>query len=574
MMAGMSRNPVHFELYARRKPNAPWTLELAAEDRARVLEAAEEMLADKAAVAVKVSKETLDPHTGEFRTITVLSKGMVEVKKRGKYDEEESPALCVSPQDLYTIHARERIGRLLDTWLSRRRVITFELMHRADLLEALETSGTEIQHALQKLAIPESHRGISVHEVIRTFGKLVERAIERVLKDEKKGAFPEVSPEMGVNRFAKAAEAMGDEPERLYLLGGGVAKHLAHGDTCREKVGLLLDLAEAAPAAGRARKLAFQVLEQPLGELLGARGGLKDILGAELDLGASIAALTRMAVGREVEIMARMDPAVGRAIPPLQGEALRLSHWLEKDVFEDVRGAIGRRVLKELLGSRRLCPGDPDAEIQLLRALAMALTAAAGKMLTLEDVQQAFLERSKNLVSTEFVTAYLQGRPSALAEAQALVRLAENVTGPAAKRLAARWIHGAIDSLKFENELRQGAEGPAARLLALADLQRHAARIGLQDAERDKITARIGEIGGLVETDAKVTAHLIRSKADMAQKLTYLFRLASGEAAPLGPAADRARSEAMKLLKSPEVRADLAGSPHLMEQVRGLMRAA
>ena len=47
---------VHFELFARRMANAPWTLQLATEDRGRALEAAEELLAEGRAAAVKVCK--------------------------------------------------------------------------------------------------------------------------------------------------------------------------------------------------------------------------------------------------------------------------------------------------------------------------------------------------------------------------------------------------------------------------------------------------------------------------------------------------------------------------------------
>ena len=47
-----------------------------------------------------------------------------------------------------------------------------------------------------------------------------------------------------------------------------------------------------------------------------------------------------------------------------------------------------------------------------------------------------------------------------------------------------------------------------------------------------------------------------------------------GETAPLGPAADRAKVEAMKLLKAPNVRAELAAAPEVLEKVRGLMAAA
>ena len=57
---------------------------------------------------------------------------------------------------------------------------------------------------------------------------------------------------------------------------------------------MMLDLADRAPPApGRPRALALAVLEQPLSEIVGSRGGLADLLGADLDLGGSLAALIR-----------------------------------------------------------------------------------------------------------------------------------------------------------------------------------------------------------------------------------------------------------------------------------------
>ena len=70
-----------------------------------------------------------------------------------------------------------------------------------------------------------------------------------------------------------------------------------------------------------------------------------------------------------------------------------------------------------------------EREIAILRALAMCLTAAAGKLLPLEEVQHAFVERSKLLLRSDFVESYLGADRSALEEVQALLWLAENVTG-------------------------------------------------------------------------------------------------------------------------------------------------
>jgi hypothetical protein len=562
---------VHFELFARRKVNASWTLEAASEDRAGIIEQAEEMLAQGRAAAVKVTKETLDRQSGEFKTITVLAKGAVEATKKGKMDDAEDTPLCVTPADLYTIHARERIGRLLDGWLLRQRVTPFELLHRPDLVEQLDASGVEIQHAVQKIAIPESQaRGVGVHEIIRSFQSLIQRAVERLLKDGRRSAFPAV----GGTAFAAAACKLIDDPDRTYLLSGGVAAHLADGAGWGEKIGLILDLAEAAPDAGPPRGLALQVLEQPLSEVLGSRGSLGDLLGADLDLGGQLACLTRLAADREVKALSGFDANVGVQIPPLTGPLARLAGWLEKEAFESVRAAIGRRILRELAGPRRLRPDDAEGEIAILRALAMCLTAAAaGPLLTAEEVQNAFVERCKALVAGDFVDRYLAGRDGALAEAQALVRLAENMVGAANKRSAASWISASVGALRFEKDLRNGPESPAAKLAVLAELQKAINQAGLNDADQAAAAGKIGEIGGLIEADSKLTASLARANAPVSQRITLLLRLAAGETAPLGPAADRAKKEALRLLGAPESRGELATDTEGLARIRVLMQS-
>ena len=65
---------------------------------------------------------------------------------------------------------------------------------------------------------------------------------------------------------------------------------------------------------------------------------------------------------------------------------------------------------------------------------------------------------------------------------------------------------------------------------------------------------------------------LVRAQAPLPQKLGVLLKMASGETAPPGPAADRARAESLRLVRAPEARAQLAGAPEIMEQVRALVQ--
>jgi hypothetical protein len=107
---------------------------MATEDRARALESAHELMRDNRIVGVKVCKETLDEETREFKSVTIFADGVKEMVKKKKDNDEDEAPLCVAPSDLYTVHARERIGRLLDGWLNRKQVTPFELLHRADLV--------------------------------------------------------------------------------------------------------------------------------------------------------------------------------------------------------------------------------------------------------------------------------------------------------------------------------------------------------------------------------------------------------------------------------------------------------
>lgn len=560
--------PVDYELFVRRKVNAPWTLEFATEDRARAVDTAEEMLAEGRAAAVKVCKETLDEDTRAFKSVTLLSKGAIESRKDKLEREFDSGPLCVTPQDLYTVHARDRIARLLDGWLRRFAVTPFELLHRADLVEKLEASGVEIQHAVQKIAVPEAQaRGLTTHELIRTFQSLIDRAIDRLLKDGRRSAFPKVQPA----NFAETVERLIEEPERGYLLGGGVAGYLAGAQGWGQKVGRLLDLAEAAPAAGRGRAFAFQVLEQPLREIMAVKNALADLIGPDLDLGATLAAMTHMAASAEVATLFKLDAAFARNMPPLKGEAARLAACLSTNCFEPVRTSLVRRVMGDLVGPRRLRPACPDGEIEILRVLAMALMAAAPRLLLPEDVQEAFVERSKTLVGGDFVGTFLAKRASAFEEIEALIRLAENVVGGVNKRAASRWIVAGLSGIRFEKEVRAGQGSVTGKLASLGELQKAIRRASLPAQDELTCLAKIGEVGRFIEADAKLIATVARSEAPLSPRLILLLRLATGHAGPSGPVADRAKAEALKLLRAPDLRARLADQPQSIETVKSLM---
>ncbi len=269
---------------------------------------------------------------------------------------------------------------------------------------------------------------------------------------------------------------------------------------------------------------------------------------------------------------------MARLIPPLTGVAERLGRWLTGSNFEGVRLALNQRILQELGARRRLRPSDPRGEIEVLRALAIALTSAAGRLMPLEEVRAAFVERSKMLVAADFVDSYLRQNHSPVQECLDLIWLIENVTGGANKRQAIRWLLAAVTSLRFEGEvLSNSASSPGARLLHIAELYRESARAGGDVAGTEEVLRRLADIGGRIEAENKIVALIAKSGASPMQKLHALLKMATGESAPLGPAAERAKIMVLKLAADPELRSALsedAESVRRLRQVLGSLASA
>ncbi len=548
----MTVAPVHYELFIRRRLTGAWLLELATEDRARAFDTAQAIMAEGSAVSVRIQREALDPVTGEYISSTLLLKGDApRPKQRSKIKAlpAEATPSCVEARDLYTEHARELIGRLLAPWLQRQKVMAFELLHRADLLESLEASGMELQHAIQKVAIPEAQAtGASSHEIIRRYRKTVDMAIERVIRDTRRNAFPPISTET----FAEVGQRLSKTQDGAYLLGGAIAQHIASATTWPDKLDQLLGLADRV--GGEGRVFIFGVLSQPLAEILGVRGALSTISGSPQDLGGDLMLLTRLIAPAEVAQLVLLDPSLNEQFPKSAPPILRLADWLQDPGFLPLRAALARRVLAELTGSKRLRPSDPQGEIAVLRALAMALTLFAGHLAPPEDVHAAFVKRSADLVSASFIEAYTAGAADAVSEVRALIRLGENIAGALNKRTVGRHLTAAVTAIRFENEFRIGPAAPDVKLATLADLQRQLGRIGLPEWDSTCISTRLGEIGGMVEAEARYVASLLKTYPSQPHNLAVLVKLAQAETAPQGPVPKLAKAGIKKLFRDPELR--------------------
>lgn len=562
---------VHYEVFIRKTAPAPWSLLMATEDRKVAVETAEDLLRDDRAAAVRVTKETLDPESLEFSSLTILTKGAPEVQRKRVIPDDEAGPRCNGPQDLYAPQARETVSRVLEDWLQRQGVTAFELLHRPDLAERLEAAGVELQHAVQKVAVPESQAvGQPVHDLMRHYQKLADQTIERVVAAGRRKLFPDLAD----RSLADVAHRLVGASDRAFVMGGVISGALKDVRGARARLDKLMTLAEAAPMEGAPRAMVMVPIEQILCEMTASRVGLGEILGPSLDQGASLAAVVRMVAPREIDLLVHQDPKLELLIPTVDGPADRLGQRLQAGEFPILSASLARMVLRELMSPRRLRPRDAPGEIDILRALAMTLTATAGRLLTLEEIQNAFTERSKSLVTADFVAAYVKDCDTVLCEAEQLTRLCENVTGVANKRSAARWLVACVGSLRFESEMRRHVDGHSHALASLSALQRSVRASALSASDEEQILTAIGAVGGTVEAEARIVGQLVRSPAPIPARLRVLLKLAAGETGPTGPCADRAKAEVLKLLRAPEVRGALSAAPQEVAPLKALMRQA
>ncbi len=214
---------IHYEIFKRVGAKGGWTLHDVRSDRETSLNLAKELMAGGQATGVKVVKETYNDDTSDYLTLKIFEDGHNQMKVEPAQEEAPNALPCFKPDDLYSYHARATMGRLLTDYLARNKVTITELIHRADLLEKLEATGTLYQHAIQKVAVAQAaNTAVPVQQIIKSLNELTTQAFNRVYRDQRAGKFPDPHP----HQFAELAQKLAGQGDASYLFNGALARHL------------------------------------------------------------------------------------------------------------------------------------------------------------------------------------------------------------------------------------------------------------------------------------------------------------------------------------------------------------
>lgn len=457
-------------------------------------------------------------------------------KRRAEGEATAAPRapICSDPRELYSPASRQLIGTVLAPWLGRQKATPFELLHRPDLVSLLERAGVDLQHAIQKVAVPAAlAREASVHEVVRDLHRIIERATARLVSEHQAGGLPALS----ITPFAELCNELANAPDREFLLGAAVAGALAAAESWNAKLDVLLDLLATAPSDGAGRALALAVIEPPIDELLRVPAAVAELIGADRELGDTVLGLASIAYPVAVGLVMKMRSSFAEHAPTLSPAAQRLAGAFSAGLFEDARQSLSDQILEAFKVRRRLSPDDAAAELVLLRLIAASLTAAGGRFMPAEDVRAAVVERSNLLVEPSFVTDLMAGAGDPLAEMSAATAILESVAGDANRRRALRWVDNTLATRKLEDHW---AADPEHKLFELARLYRRIERAGSDVTGLEATLEAIGLLGGRIEAAHRLVLDRVEGLGPREKKIEWLERMACAETAPPGPAVEEA----------------------------------
>ena len=526
---------IHYEIFRRVGAKGGWSLHEVVTSRDVALTMAQELMAGEKATGVKVVKETYNDETGDFLTLKIFEEGHNQMKIAPAQEDAPHTLPCFKPEDLYSYHARATMSRLLIDYLSRNKITITELIHRADMLEKLEATGTLYQFAIQKVAVAQAATTTTgVQQIIKSLNELTTQAFHRVYRDQRKGLFP--NPE--AHQFADLARSLSGQGNAAYIFNGALARHLKEAKGWDEKVLMLITIMENAPAEEEPRQLVLSAIDAVLAETLGGSAALHELMGPAENLGQALNNLVTLFLGKEPEAEAR-----GKGLAAL-------TQHFAADTLPEARTAVANRVIAEFKSSKRLCPDSLVEELKALRSIANRIVLGIGKYLSHEDLIAAFTLRSKRLVVQEAVGQFIaEAAPDE--KIDRILFVEDNIIGAENKRQLSNYILPVLNSAAFENVFQNAKVPLVQRLQRLAQLQARVRRSGFIDVTRDEISNRIDLMAVQMEARGKLLEAIQARPTSAVDKAQTLLKLMVGGMLTEGVLANKARNLILGYLSQP-----------------------
>lgn len=534
----MSREDVHYEVFIKKNVKASWTLVEALPDKTAAFALGKKLEKNHPKGSVRIAREVWDADSGGFRGGAIYESGPE------RFDGSEKPAEasipCLTPEDLNGPAARDTVRRALSGWLERSQVCPMELLHRPDLIDELDGSDNDLQHAIQKVAIARAQNDdATVHAYVRLITELVQRGIAQSRKEAKSG--PKSPSEGDFSARMEALSAQGASEKRVRRM---IAEDLSKAYDMGEKVRHLLDMHDDLPECPKARELAATQTDAFMAELIGFDSTLKRVLGDTVDLGDEVLRLTGIYEG------APQSPDLERA----PETARRLAQQIKGQALPQVHSELAQQILGKLRAPKRFRPRSVMAEVELARKLAQRLIVSSGVHLNPESLVEAFTHRSARLLAPDAIEEALSGAHTPVDQIDRLFALEDNLVGEENKKRLAGYIRGKVTAGTTERHFVRGPGQPFEKLSQVTHMQSRAKKGGFPNADKQELVQAFDRLGLEILDATKVMDKVAGSGAPILDRAVALLKLAATGILPEGRCRSDAISRAERLLQSDEGR--------------------
>ncbi|KAA5803898.1 hypothetical protein F1654_08870 [Alkalicaulis satelles] len=539
----MAGRDIHFEVFVKKHRKASWTLAEALHDRDAALKLARELKDKSPQGSVRVVREVWSAEEGAFRGGAIFEAGP---ERFSASDEKtgEASLPCVTPSDFFGASARDTIRRVLSGWLERRQVCPLELLSRPDLIEDLDGSETDLQHAVQKVAIARAQSSdASVQAYVKLLNALVERATTEARREIKAGKAPPKA-----NSFAELTDKILAEGGPEKRMRRAIADRLADARDISAKTVLLLDMLEDLPAAPEARAFALAQADAFLAEMLSFESAVNALTGPGPDAGAHVERLTGLYEAKPAH------PDLASA----PDEARRLAARFAARELPDAKGQIASRILSLLRSPKRLRPDSVMREIELSRKLAQRLIMVSGPDLHPDALVEAFTSRSGRLLAPEAVEEALEGCMGPPEAFDRLFAMEDNIVGETNKKKLASYIRARLKTPGVETWFLRGPGQPLERLSRLTQLQARALKGSFPESDKAELVEAFDALGLQILDETKILARVDESGRPALDRAAALLKLAASGVLPLGRCRQDAQGRAMRALSSEMGRTEAA----------------
>jgi hypothetical protein len=528
---------IHYEVFFKKNRKSAWALNEARDDRDQALRLAHSLIAKNKDASVRVTKETFDPEHRKFRSVPIFEGG-AETMQGEKEKTGEARLPCLTPDDLSKPHARDTIRRVLSGWLERVQAIPMELLHRPDLVESLEASGTELQHAVQKVAIASAKDSdAGVHGYVKQLNELVQKSLGRIYQDGRNKTLPEYPKSA---RFCDIASAIHAGDRRAYSLRAAMADRLRHEKKYGDKLEALLDMGDSLPEDLNVHNFARDEVDHYIAEVIAFDAGRDALLGKCKDLGETLERLACLFDGDHSADALNLAPSAAK----------RLARKIHGKEYPACRAVIASCILKDLERPKRLRPSSVRDEVRLARDLASRLVICADSTLPADALIKAFSSRSARLLQPEMIDELLRHSRGVDEDLDRLISLEENIVGESNKQKLAGYIRSTLGSPQADAGYVRGEAKPLERLAKLTAQQARILKSKYPAREKLELAATIDTLGMKVIDQTKILNMVESGDRPALDKASGLLRLATGGALPIGNCSADAQARALRHLKS------------------------